>query len=212
MTKTIAGNGRSRAKAFVVMGVLLVGLLGVEPAASGASTAGPRPVGEAVTGPMTHRRLTSVMVPNLCGLRRARLHNGVHPLSRVYPDDGPAAWIIGYGEYDSGPKATRIGEINHRGARDGLIVMRCVFSTHSSYVYDHVLAYRSNGTLMGRLPISRNIPPSWAQFGVVLGSTFIRDQVVHVRVLHYRPSDAHCCPSLATSLRFRWAGDRFVRV
>jgi len=158
---------------------------------------------------MTHRRLLSVVAPSLCRLPRARLRRGVHPLSQTYPQTGPAAAIIGYGRFQYGEPATRLGDLNGDHVADGLIVMACVFESQSNYSYEHVFAYRANGTFMGRIPISRNIPPSWAQYIVDLDQTGIRSQTVRVRVRHYRDGDAHCCPSRTSNLRFRWVNGRF---
>jgi hypothetical protein len=164
---------------------------------------------EAGATPMTYRRLRQMVIPGVCNLPTRRYRQGVHPDSREYPTDGPHAWIVGFSEYEEGPVGLKLGHLDTNGVIDGLVVVRCAYSTHSSYQYDHVFGYRANGTLMGRIPIARSIPPSWVSPIVLLHSTFIRSRIAVIRVRHWADSDAHCCPSRETTLRFRYQNGAF---
>lgn len=159
--------------------------------------------------PMTRVRLLSVVVPPLCGLPRARLVDGVHPLDTgLY---GPWAAIVGYrpGGDDERPE-TVIGDLNGDGVADGLIILAC--SPGGNGYAEKALAYRSDGHLLGLIPVPRHVPPSQFAIGFDHHWTAIIGGTVRLRVYSHRPNDSSCCPSRVTVLRFRWTAAGFQLV
>lgn len=202
-----------RLVAVAVGALMAVGVVGEAPVA-GAEAPASAPLVDprgGINNPMTGIRLRSVTIPSVCGMRRARLVNGVHPDSAVYPEDGPAAGIWGLG-IDTGRVATYVGDVTGDGVKDGMIIVGCQFSAASSYITSRAFVYRSDGKYLGVLPVGRNIPPSWAPYEFDRSATTIIGGTIKVRVWSFRPSDPHCCASILTVLRFRRIDGVFRRV
>lgn len=162
--------------------------------------------GPGADDPMTRARLLSVVVPSVCGLPRARLVGGVHPVApRPY---GPWAAIVGYRPWaDNERPETHIGDIIRDDVADGLIILAC--SPGGNGYFEKALAYRSDGHFLGAVPVLRHIPPSPYAIGFDHDWTAIIGQAIRLRVHSFGPYDAHCCPSVVTGLRFRWVDGRF---
>lgn len=204
------------ARALVVMAVLAGGV------AFGATGVQAREATEALPSPMTVSRLLASRVPasSYCRMPAATLVNGVHPGSHVYPDRGPTGGIAGYGPYPYGPPdppdppGTFIGDLTGDGVADGLIEYQCKFDTGSNAPISYLFAYGANGASLGQVRFRDHLPSSAGTYRGYPNTSTIRivNEEIKFTAIWYRQSDAHCCPSGRTDLRFRWTPSGFQRV
>lgn len=197
------------ARALVVMAVVTGGV------AIGGTGVHAQEATEAVPAPMTVSRLLASRVPasSYCRMPAATLVNGVHPGSHVYPDPGPAGAIAGYG-WDPFGRGTFLGDLTGDGIADGLIVYRCTFHNGGNNVIFYMFAYGANGASLGEVRFRDHLPSSTGTYpGYPDTSTIqIVNEEIKFTAGWYRQSDAHCCPSGRTDLRFRWTPSGFQRV
>lgn len=199
LTRTL----RTLTAALLLTALVAVGAVGT----SQASVASHRDGGAETSGPMTVSRLKLRPIPAVCGFRKARYVNGVHPDS---PGPyGELAEIVGAGALTGRFNLqAKVGDLTGDGVADGVIVTAC--TTGGNSVYFNAFAYRSDGTRIGRLPVESYVPT--AGYNLQYPTASISNREVRLRVLSFRATDPHCCPSITTNLRLRYNGSRFVRV
>lgn len=156
--------------------------------------------------PMTVERLLTRPIPKVCGFRAARYVDGVHP-DAPGPDFSFAS-VVGAGDDQSRPLQAHVGELTGNGVDDGLMVVACTYGGND--VHFNVIVYRSDGRRLGRVPVERYVSTTfWAP---AYPEASIRNGKIRIEVSTWRGNDAHCCPSVHMTLRFRWNGLKFVKL
>lgn len=203
MRSVVVGVAAVLGVAAVVAVVVLVlgGDDGDSTAATPATTAATAaPATTAVTEaagvePMTVERLLNVELPDLTA-------EGGFPGGQLV--DGTVA-LAEFGESLSTSEAdTYLGDLTGDGVDDGLVAVTDQFEGGNNFAPKDLYLFDAGGEFLGALH-NAEVGGS-ADFPTVEGDTLT------LEVVSLGPDDARCCPSVHTTVRFRWNGTDFEPV